>query len=210
MAVVLPEVKNVVVAMPRKLWCMLFDCVQDFRGDCIGNNEIIRTTHNSFTNPDPFVSEEKQAKEEDDDVFHFVSFLPIGNKVYELDGLKPAPIALGTVAEGQSWLEVLMTHLQSRIAKFAEGNIKFNLLAMTGNQLQIAEQQLAGIESQIATATAGEPESEALAGLEQQKAELTALVAEEQVRTIEIRAYRRPYVVCCPSENRQHWLIACA
>jgi hypothetical protein len=56
---------------------------QDFRGDCIGNNDTIRKTHNSFTMPDPFVSEEKAAKDDDDDdVFHFVSFVPIGGKVY--------------------------------------------------------------------------------------------------------------------------------
>ena len=88
---------------------MVVKSEQDLRGDCIGNNDTIRKTHNSFTMPDPFVSEEKRARDDDDDdVFHFVSFVPIEGKLYELDGLKQAPVLIGPIEEGQVRSNVCM------------------------------------------------------------------------------------------------------
>lgn len=60
-------------------------------GYSIGQSDFIRETHNSFTRPEPIVYQSVKATKKDD-VYHFVSFLKIGNGLYEIDGLKNGPI----------------------------------------------------------------------------------------------------------------------
>uniref|UniRef100_A0A8D0EK73 Ubiquitin carboxyl-terminal hydrolase n=1 Tax=Strix occidentalis caurina TaxID=311401 RepID=A0A8D0EK73_STROC len=52
------------------------------KGLALSNSEVIRQVHNSFSS----------AKEED--AFHFVSYVPVNGRLYELDGLREGPIDL--------------------------------------------------------------------------------------------------------------------
>ena len=61
------------------------------RGLAISNSDVIRTTHNSFAQQEPFeFSSSKKPKK--GEVYHFVSYIHFNGKIYELDGLQPGPI----------------------------------------------------------------------------------------------------------------------
>ena len=52
----------------------------------------------------------------DDDVFHFVGYLPINGRLYELDGLREGPIDLGACTQ-ESWLNHVKPILEKRIQR---------------------------------------------------------------------------------------------
>ncbi len=85
------------------------------KGHAIGNSDKIRVAHNSFTRQDPFFMEEdSKAASDDDDVFHFISFVPFNGQLYELDGLQPGPISFGP-CNAEDWLGKAREQIQARI-----------------------------------------------------------------------------------------------
>jgi len=164
----------------------------DMRGDTIGQHDVIRKAHNSFARQEPFIMESVKAKDEDD-VFHFIGYMPKAGKVYELDGLKAGPICLGpfaAAADGASdldWMRVMRPEIERRMSKFKTGEIHFNLMAITRDRAAAAEEELATIAKQMAEAEAKAAESdgpvaagaEAAAVLQSRAVELRRLVASQ-------------------------------
>ncbi len=77
------------------------------KGHTIGNSDVIREVHNSFARQDPFTVVESKGRvaKEDDEAFHFISYVPHNNILYELDGLQNGPICFGACTD-ENWLSI--------------------------------------------------------------------------------------------------------
>jgi len=176
----------------------------DLRGESIGTCEEIRTAHNSFARKEAFLVDEakKRVATEDDDVFHFIAYVPHSDgKVYELDGLQPGPIPVGsgvwgggnsaddTVADDLSWLALARTAIQDRIDKYATSEIKFNLMALVKDKRVNIQSKI----QEIANSGLGEDNP----SLQQLQAELMAEEEQRQQWKEENERRRHNYIPFC-------------
>jgi len=80
------------------------------------------------------------------EAFHFVSYVPINGRLFELDGLKRFPIDHGPVSEGVDWTEKLREVITERlgVAKGSEHghDIRFALMAMVPDERKSLHQRL--------------------------------------------------------------------
>jgi ubiquitin carboxyl-terminal hydrolase L5 len=88
----------------------------DLVGAALEAADDVRVTHNAFARPEPFISVERAARD-DDEVYHFVAFTRVGLQVLELDGLREAPVVVGRLSDvGQDWVPLAAAEIQRRIA----------------------------------------------------------------------------------------------
>ncbi|XP_033647822.1 ubiquitin carboxyl-terminal hydrolase BAP1-like [Asterias rubens] len=128
----------------------LRDYTRDFgpenKGYAIGNVPELAQIHNSHAHPEPRQIPEKQigilttrARE----TFHFVSYVPIKDRLIELDGLKPHPIDHGLWGENEDWTEKFRRVIGERLEnEGGSSDIRFNLMAVVGDRCQSYEQKL--------------------------------------------------------------------
>ena len=60
---------------------------------------------------------------EKEDAYHFVCYLPVNGVLYELDGLRKAPIMHAAVDDGGDWVDVARDTIQARIKTYPEGSV---------------------------------------------------------------------------------------
>uniref|UniRef100_A0A6M2DXE4 Ubiquitin carboxyl-terminal hydrolase n=1 Tax=Xenopsylla cheopis TaxID=163159 RepID=A0A6M2DXE4_XENCH len=127
-------------------FCQSFDA--HLKGLTLTNSQPIRTVHNSFARQTLFEFDPRTASK-DDDVYHFIGYIPIEGRVYELDGLKEGPIDLGPVANNQDWLDVVRPIIEKRIHKYNAGEIHFNLMALVSDRKMIYDRKITLLQKQM-------------------------------------------------------------
>ncbi|KAA1116449.1 hypothetical protein PGT21_014155 [Puccinia graminis f. sp. tritici] len=120
------------------------DLDSQMTGELLTNSERIRAVHNSFARPDPFQRDEpKQMSTED--AYHFITYLPLQGKLYELDGLNGLPVFHGKIPEGQSWTSLAREVIQNRINTYSSTEVHFNLMAVCEDRLNVLEERKASM-----------------------------------------------------------------
>ena len=110
------------------------------RGLTISNSDLIRNTHNSFANQEPFEFIQRK-KDKKGDAYHFVSYIHFNGRIFELDGLQTGPICHGECNENE-WVECIKPILASRMEEYSTSEIRFNLLAIVDNKRDLLKKQL--------------------------------------------------------------------
>ncbi|CAH0383811.1 unnamed protein product [Bemisia tabaci] len=129
-----------------KEFCSDFD--PHMKGLALSNSQDIRSVHNSFA-PQTLFELDSKLPSKEEDAYHFVSYIPLEGRLYELDGLKEGPIDLGPIPEEKDWLDVVRPIIEKRINKYNEGEIHFNLMAVVSDRKLKYEKQLEELQKKI-------------------------------------------------------------
>lgn len=120
----------------------------EMRGLALSNSEQIREAHNSFRRRSSFeIVEDKTDDPKKGEAFHFVGYVCVNGKVFELDGCQSGPILIGDAPAHGQWTTVALEEIKKRIAEYtpaevAEGasaELRFNLMAIVPSKLAEAE-----------------------------------------------------------------------
>ena len=122
------------------------------KGYVIGNLPKLAHIHNSYAKPERHKLPEKPSKSEAGitcksaiDTFHFVSYVPINGRLFELDGLKPFPIDHGPWQSNEKWTDHFRRIIAERLGMNIGApyqDIRFNLMAVVRDEIESAKRKL--------------------------------------------------------------------
>uniref|UniRef100_A0A8C7XNV8 Ubiquitin carboxyl-terminal hydrolase n=1 Tax=Oryzias sinensis TaxID=183150 RepID=A0A8C7XNV8_9TELE len=165
------------------------------KGLALSNSEVIRQVHNSFARQQMFEFDAKSSAK-DEDAFHFVSYVPVNGRLYELDGLREGPIDLGACNQ-DDWINAVRPVIEKRIQKYSEGEIRFNLMSIVSDRKMIYEKKIAELQAQL---TEDEPmdtdqTSSFLSSIQSEIAKYQLLIEEEnqKLKRYKIENIRRKH-----------------
>jgi len=119
----------------------------EMKGSCLSNSEPIKKVHNSFARQQ--VYEIDQPKVGSEDNYHFIAYMPIGDRLYELDGLKEGPIDHGKIENSTHWTNLVSEVIKKRISHYKITEINFNLMAVVADQKLLIENKIDSLNKQV-------------------------------------------------------------
>ncbi|NXE04202.1 UCHL5 hydrolase, partial [Lophotis ruficrista] len=115
------------------------------KGLALSNSEVIRQVHNSFARQQMFEFDAKSSAKEED-AFHFVSYVPVNGRLYELDGLREGPIDLGACNQ-DDWISAVRPVIEKRIQNYFTFSVLWKEEPMDTDQ---SSNMLSSIQSEVA------------------------------------------------------------
>jgi len=106
------------------------------RGLAVTSADWLRAAHNALSPPSAISLDGLDLPRTAEDAYHFIVYLPTLGSLYELDGLKQAPITHGLYEEGgEGWIARARGVIEARIATYPPGSLDFSLLALRDDPL---------------------------------------------------------------------------
>lgn len=114
------------------------------KGLALANSPLIRQVHNSFSRQTMLEFDSSLAGEKDE-ASHFIAYVPINGRLYELDGLKRGPVDHGRLPEelpAEDWVQYAIPVIQKRMQRYASSELRFTLLACISDRRMTLQRQV--------------------------------------------------------------------
>jgi len=85
----------------------------------------------------------KKVKVASDTAFHYIAYVTVNGSLWELDGLKPRPVDLGALSDGQDVVSAAQPFIEARCAQFGDDAVHFNVMGLCQSPLSAARASLA-------------------------------------------------------------------
>ncbi|XP_037091418.1 ubiquitin carboxyl-terminal hydrolase calypso-like [Pollicipes pollicipes] len=128
------------------------------KGLAIGNTAELAWAHNSHAAQQAHRVQERPAVglpvgRSAAETFHYVSYVPINGRLFELDGLKPGPIDHGPWAAGEEWTDKFRRVISDRLGIATSGqpyhDIRFNLMSVVSDRRITLTRRLSSLKADI-------------------------------------------------------------
>ncbi|KAI9492433.1 ubiquitin carboxyl-terminal hydrolase [Zychaea mexicana] len=105
------------------------------KGLSVTNSKALKDAHNGVGRRSP------RRPARGDNTYHYISYLPIGGHLWELDGFKRGPLRLVPCTEN-SWLDAARAELQRKLDMYQRQQIPFSVWSIIEDRRQVYQRRL--------------------------------------------------------------------
>lgn len=170
------------------------DFTPALRGLTLTNFDYLRKLHNTFARKSEMLESDlalmeamkskgkrKYKRDEEEDSFHFIGYIYKLGHLWELDGLKKAPVRLAR-CESHNWTTFAAPQIMLRMEKYAADEIRFNLLALCKDPVDDLKTRLQEKEEELELEMTEDVANQQVVETIQQEIESIKISLEERFR----------------------------